>query len=104
MAPADPQKLGFHREGSLQADSRGRLTIGRHLKAQRGPAAGYALYVNDAGQIMLDPVVEIPQREQWLYRNKLARKALEAGLISAATETPVDLGSFAKHADDDPDE
>ncbi|MHB1843738.1 MAG: hypothetical protein ACYCWW_02745 [Deltaproteobacteria bacterium] len=70
------------------------------LLKQEGAGASFAAYVNDAGQIMLDPVVEVPAREQWLYKSPEAMKALRAGLDSAATKPPRSLGSFAKYARD----
>jgi hypothetical protein len=51
----------------------------------------------------LQPVVDIPAREAWLYENREAHAMLEAGLTSARTKSPVSLGSFTKYATDDED-
>jgi hypothetical protein len=101
MREQDPQKLGFKRVASLAPDERGRVTLTKLF--QRGSGVSFAAYVNDAGQIMLDPVVEVPAREQWLYKNPKAMKALKAGLESAAGKQPKSLGSFAKYARDSDD-
>lgn len=102
MRAQDPEKLGFKRVGSLAPDDRGRVTLPKLLQREGG-GVGSAAFVNDAGQIMLDPVVEVPAREQWLYKNPKAIKALRAGLESAAAKPPQSLGSFAKYARDSDD-
>lgn len=103
----DPEKSGFKRVTSVEPDNKGRVTLGKllgKLQAQVNMASGrFAVYVNDAGQIVLDPTVEIPMREQWIYKNPKALKALQKGLISAVSKPLVNLGSFAKHAKDDAD-
>jgi hypothetical protein len=99
MREQDPEKLGFKRVASLAPDERGRVTLTKLFQRGSG-GVSFAAYVNDAGQIMLDPVVEIPAREQWLYRNPKAMKALKAGLESGAEKPPKSLGSFAKYARD----
>lgn len=48
----------------VQPDSRGRLSIGAVTKGKN-----YRVMVNEAGQILLDPVVAIPERELWLWQN-----------------------------------
>jgi hypothetical protein len=101
MRAQDPERLGFKRVASLAPDERGRITLAKLLKLRRTEGTSFAAYVNDAGQIMLDPVVEVPERERWLYQSPKAMKALKAGLDSAAKKPPVSLGSFAKYAKDD---
>ena len=106
MAAAfDPETAGFKRVSSVEADDKGRVTLGKliqTLQQQVRMAHGrFAVYVNEAGQIVLDPTMEMPLREQWIYKNPKALKALQRGLTSAVTKPLVDLGSFAKHADDD---
>jgi hypothetical protein len=101
MRSQDPEKLGFKRVTSLSPDGRGRITLSKLLKRRPTEPASFAAYVNDAGQIMLDPVVEVPTRERWLYRSQKAMKALKAGLDSATKQPLVRLGSFAKYAKDD---
>jgi hypothetical protein len=101
MRPQDPEKLGFRRVASLAPDERGRITLSKLLKQRRNEGTSFAAYVNEAGQIMLDPMMEVPARERWLYESPKAMKALKAGLDSAATKPAISLGSFAKYAKDD---
>ncbi len=106
MGAFEPERMGFTRVTSVEADDKGRVTLGKVIqKPPTQMAHGrFAVYVNDAGQIVLDPTLEIPVREQWIYKNAKALKALQRGLASAATKPMVDLGSFAKYARDDVDE
>lgn len=106
MAAAfDPESLGFKRVNSVEPDSKGRVTLGKLISdilAQAKMAGGrFNVYVNEVGQIVLDPTMEVPLREQWIYKNPKALAALQRGLTSAVTKPLVDLGSFAKHADDE---
>src|SRR5450631_1142866 len=101
MRPQDPERLGFKRVASLAPDERGRITLSKLLKQWRTKGTSFAAYVNEAGQIMLDPMVEVPARERWVYESPKALKALKAGLDSAARKPTVSLGSFAKYAKDD---
>ena len=60
----------------------------------------FLIYVNEAGQILLDPSVSVPVREVWLYRNPAALAKVQEGLAELAKGEYHDLGSFAKYADD----
>ncbi|WP_218082911.1 hypothetical protein [Anthocerotibacter panamensis] len=76
------------------ADSRGRLTLGQIAKDKK-----YRVLVNDAGQVLLDPVVSIPERELWLWNNPEALASVQRGLQQAAEGKGRYLGSFAQYAD-----
>ncbi|MFM6309776.1 MAG: hypothetical protein ACKPGB_16195, partial [Dolichospermum sp.] len=59
------------------------------------------------GQILLDPVdpvVNISERELWLWKNPEAMASLQKGIQEAAAGELNDLGSFAEYADLDIDE
>ncbi len=77
----------------VQPDSRGRLSIG-----SIGKGKSYRVLVNDAGQILLDPVVAVPERELWLWKNSEAIASVRQGLSESATGETVELGSFAAYA------
>ena len=79
---------------AVRTDSRGRLTLGQAVKAK-----SYRVMVNDAGQILLDPVVSIPQRELWLWQNPDALASVQKGIQQSAAGASHDLGSFAQYAD-----
>jgi glycine cleavage system aminomethyltransferase T len=69
----------------VQPDSRGRLS--------------YRVMVNDDGQILLDPVVAIPERELWLWKNPEAIASVQRGIQQAAEGELHDMGSFSQYAD-----
>jgi len=79
---------------AVRPDSRGRLTLGQVIKAK-----SYRVMLNEAGQILLDPVVTIPERELWLWQNPDALASVERGIEQTSTEETHDLGSFAQYAD-----
>jgi hypothetical protein len=96
------ERQGFRRlPGSIAPDVRGRITLGQALREPRTEGLSFRAYVNDAGQVLLDPVVEVPLREQWLFKSPRALRALQKGLRSATEKRPVDRGSFARYAGDE---
>ncbi len=78
----------------VRPDSRGRLTLGQMARAK-----SYRVMVNDAGQILLDPVVSIPEREVWLWQNPDALASVQRGIQHSAAGETHDLGSFTQYAD-----
>lgn len=61
-------------------DEKRRLTVGEPLQA------GYRVKVyknEDDGTFLLVPLVEIPEREMWLYKNKKALKMVLDGIKAA---------------------
>ena len=78
----------------VQADRRGRLTLGTQVLGSKV----YRVMRNPSGQILLDPVVAIPERELWLHQNSAAIASLQQGLEQAAAGELHDLGSFAEYA------
>jgi hypothetical protein len=75
-------------------DKRGRLTLGKEAKSQQ-----YRVMVNSCGQILLDPIQNIPERELWLWKNSEALASLEKGVEQAASGELHDLGSFEEYVD-----
>ncbi|WP_392480541.1 hypothetical protein [Nostoc sp. C110] len=84
---------------SVKTDGKGRLTLGTVAKAK-----SYRVLINELGQILLDPIVNIPQRELWIWQNSVARNSLEVGIKQASSGELHDLGSFAQYADLEIDE
>jgi hypothetical protein len=92
----------LHEQGAVEADARGRITLPASARKLTS-ATRFKVFTTDDGSIVLQPVVDIPAREAWLYENREAHAMLEAGLTSARTKSPVSLGSFTKYATDDED-
>jgi hypothetical protein len=61
-------------------DDRNRLTLGELLKG----AKRVRLYRNRRGEMLLQPVVEIPASEIWLFQNKEAFESVKKGLTEAS--------------------
>ncbi|MBI2363018.1 MAG: hypothetical protein HYV15_06520 [Elusimicrobia bacterium] len=89
----------FREVSEVQPDSKKRIV----LKRVRNPGKAYRVYQNEAGQILLDPLVSIPAAEAWLYKNRGALSAVRQGLKEAAEGKLSKPKSFAKYADDELD-
>jgi len=60
-------------------DDRNRLTLGELLKGSKR----VRLYKNNRGEVLLQPVVEIPASELWLFQDKEALESVRKGLKAA---------------------
>lgn len=78
----------------IRPDDRGRITLGNLAKSKT-----YKVMINDAGQILLTPVVTVPEQELWLWQNTSALAAVGRGIEQADKNEVHDLGSFAQYAD-----
>ena len=79
---------------TLTLDSRKRITLGKILPDPR--TSSVKAYIKD-DKIILEPLVEIPARELWLYQNKKALHRVKQGLSQKGS---VSRGSFSKFAKD----
>lgn len=81
----------------VHLDDRKRIALGRIEPM----GDGYRVYVNDIGQILLDPVAAIPLREVWLHRNPSAKAKVEAGLTELASGNLGEGPDLSQYRDDD---
>ncbi|NES22756.1 MAG: hypothetical protein F6K41_28515 [Symploca sp. SIO3E6] len=84
---------------SIQTDEQGCLNLELETKS-----TGYRIFTNNLGQILLDPVSNIPDREQWLWQNPEARASVQRGIQQAAKGEVHDLGDFSQYQDLDIEE
>jgi hypothetical protein len=70
----------FEEIGTRTIDDRNRLTLGEFPKGSRR----VRIYKNDRGEVLLQPVVEIPASEAWLFQNKEAFESVKKGLKDAS--------------------
>ena len=70
----------FQEIGTKTIDDRNRLTLGDLFKGYKR----VRLYKNDRGELLLQPTVEIPASELWLFQNKEALKSVQTGLRDAS--------------------
>jgi hypothetical protein len=76
----------------LTVDSKKRISLTKLLPT--GRISSVKAYKED-DRIILEPMVEIPAREVWLYENKVASEKVKKGLSQKGT---IKRGSFAKYA------
>ena len=62
----------------IQADSRGRVALGASAIAK-----SFTVSQSEEGQIILTPMAQIPEREMWLWNDKIARMSFEHGIAEA---------------------
>ncbi len=108
MAKVRPIKDEFEFVTEGATDERKRISLAKVLSAVKERLADVAeealhfrVYVNAAGQVLLDPIVSVPAREMWLYRDPSLLASFRRSVEQAERSELVDLGSFAKFADDD---
>jgi hypothetical protein len=76
----------------LTVDSKNRISLTKLLPT--GKISSVKAYKED-DRIILEPMVEIPAREVWLYENKAALEKVKKGLSQKET---IKRGSFAKYS------
>ncbi len=78
---------------TVRPDSKGRITLG----SLAAGASSFKAYKDDKGRIILEPQIEVPAAEAWLWNNAAAMKSVQQGLKDSAEGKLVDRGSFASH-------
>ena len=69
----------FQEVDVLSVDSRNRITLGKHLKDFKR----LKVFIDERGEILLVPIVEVPAAELWLFENKEALASVQKGLADA---------------------
>ncbi len=64
----------------LRPDAKGRIALGR----LSGGVSGFKMSVDKQQRIILEPLVEIPAREKWLFDNPGALRQVQKGINDAA--------------------
>ena len=76
---------------SLTVDSKRRVSLSKLLPA--GNIRSVRAYI-EGTRIVLEPMVEVPIEEAWLFKNRVSLKKVLTGLSQQGS---VRRGSFAKH-------
>jgi hypothetical protein len=79
---------------TVRSDSRGRIPLGAGAVDK-----DFRVEYREDGTISLIPVVFIPEREAWLYKNEQAIAQVREGLADASEGRVREVGSFAQYAD-----
>ena len=81
---------------SIKADEKGRVLLGRDFSGKR-----YRISISANGEILLTPVVLMPERDVWLYKNPEALAMFHQGLAEAAASKVTAGEDFSRHASDE---
>lgn len=78
----------------VRPDAKGRILLG-------SLAAGVSSYTitKDQDRIILEPNIEIPAKEKWLWESKKVLRQVKKGLQESASGKVKSRGSFAKFVD-----
>lgn len=82
---------------TVRPDSKGRIALGAFAKG----VSSFRVHKEESGRVVLEPFVEIPERERWLYKNPEALAMVEQGLRESAEGKTVRMGSFTQYLDDE---
>ena len=81
----------------LHPDAKGRITLGALAKG----ISSYRMTKDQQGRLILEPFVEIPERERWLYNNPEAMAALKEGIADAEAGRLHSIGDFSQYLNDE---
>jgi hypothetical protein len=76
---------------SVRPDAKGRILLGALAEG----VSSYTI-INDHGRLILEPNVEIPASEKWLWENKQALAQVKKGLQDSADGLIKSKGDFKK--------
>lgn len=69
-------------KNKVNLDSRNRIPLTKVLHTHACSAKTFNIYW-EGERIILEPLVEIPEREMWIYKNKKTLASLERGIKDA---------------------
>ena len=78
----------------LRPDSKGRITLGKLAEG----VSSYRARREKDGKIILEPFVEIPAEEKWLWEDRDAIRSVMNGLADSKAGRLVSRGSFKRYA------
>lgn len=89
-------KLKFIPITNLKPDSKGRVTLSKLAQG----ISSYDVFQDVDGRLLLEPKVEIPAKEKWLFDNPQALKSVRRGIKDSKEGRTQSLGSFKDHLDE----
>jgi len=81
---------------TVYPDAKGRITLGGLAKG----ISSFHITTDKEGRIILEPFIEIPACEQWLFKNKVAMKQVQKGLEDSAAGRVSERGDFSQYIDE----
>ncbi|MDB5038632.1 MAG: Uncharacterized protein JWQ35_2160 [Bacteriovoracaceae bacterium] len=87
-------KVGTSKKAiQLRPDGKGRITLGKLAQG----VSSFIVSEYPGGGYLLEPLVEIPAREKWLFENKSALESVKRGLSQSTQRETRSRGSFSKY-------
>ena len=80
----------------IRPDAKGRVTLGKLAKG----ISSFRVSKDKKNRIVLEPMVEIPERERWVHEDPKLMKRLKKSLQQSARGETYYLGDFSKYIDD----
>lgn len=82
----------------INMDNLQRISLTRLLsKEERKLFSSFRAHKEEDGRIILEPLIEVPAKEHWIYKNPAALNSLLQGIEDAKAGRIEDRGSFAKY-------
>jgi hypothetical protein len=81
----------------VRPDSKGRITLGEFAKG----ISSYEVTQDKNGRIILEPFVEIPAQEKWLFENKAVLAKVKRGIEDSASGRIKSKGKFSQYKDEE---
>lgn len=90
-------------KNKIQMDDKYRICLGNFLsKEEREQLSSFRISRQEDGKIVLDPLMEIPIREHWIYKNPKALASLMRGIEDAKNGRIVDMDiDFSQFLEDE---
>lgn len=87
----------------VQMDNKFRVCLGNFLsKEERDQLSSFRVSRQADGKIVLDPLIEIPAREHWIYKNPEALDSLMKGMEDAKADRVVEMDiDFSQFLDEE---
>ncbi len=93
-----------HKSLSVSMDTKQRVCLTRLLtKEERENFNTFRIY-RDGSKIVLEPVIEVPEKDHWIYKDPKALASLMKGIKDAEEGKLHDLGSFTQYVAEDGEE
>ena len=80
----------------VRPDSKGRVTLGNLASG----VSSFKVSVDSQGRLVLEPQVEVPAAEAWLWKNQAALASVQKGIKEAGEGKRVKRESYASFARD----
>lgn len=93
----EAKKTKFTPVAHVRPDAKGRVTLSKLTEG----ISSFNVSRDEEGRLLLEPMVEIPAKEKWLFDNPEALASVRRGLSDVKAGRLKSIGSFSKYAKED---